>query len=419
MRGDKTVLKYFVCLMLAFTMLVSGPAWALWTPETWGFYEMRAGSRLRDDPYQKQLSIMEARLQIESAFYLDKFDLKAAGDLARDEVLNQWDVYLREAYFFARPSYYFDLKIGRQILTTGTGDLLFINDLYPKDWQSFFIGRDNAYLKASSDAAKIAFFSDYFNCDLVYTPQFEADRYISGERLSYWNKSLKHLAGRKNAIITRKPHRWFTDDEISVRVYKNIKNYETSLYGYWGYWKSPGGQTASGVYTFPKLHVYGASIRGKLAAGIGNLEVGYYDSADDRQGDNSLVNNSEIRYLAGYTQEIGHNLTAAFQVYLEQLLDYSKYKKQVDAKYSRDRYRNVLTMRLTKLWWNQNLEGSFFVFASPTDKDAHLRPLLTYQVNDNLKLATGANVFMGKEAHTFFGQFRNNTNIYLACRYGF
>ncbi len=62
------------------------------------------------------------------------------------------------------------ITLGRQILTWGTGDLVFINDLFPKDWVSFFIGRDVEYLKAPSDALKVSAFSSWANLDLVYTP---------------------------------------------------------------------------------------------------------------------------------------------------------------------------------------------------------------------------------------------------------
>ncbi len=65
---------------------------------------------------------------------------------------------LREASLVFSPSADTDVKVGRQILTWGTGDLVFINDLFPKDWVSFFIGRDVEYLKAPSDALKVSAF---------------------------------------------------------------------------------------------------------------------------------------------------------------------------------------------------------------------------------------------------------------------
>jgi hypothetical protein len=77
-----------------------------------------------------------------------------------------------------------DVKLGRQILTWGTGDLIFINDLFPKDWISFFIGRDTDYLKAPSDAIKVSLFGEQANLDIVYTPQFDSDRFIEGRCLA-------------------------------------------------------------------------------------------------------------------------------------------------------------------------------------------------------------------------------------------
>jgi hypothetical protein len=386
--------------------------------EVHGFYEMRAGYRLRKDKYEKDMSIMENRLQVDLSSYPEWGDLKAKGDVFGDLVTEQADFDLREAYLFTRPLDFMDLKVGRQILTWGTGDLVFINDLFPKDWQSFFIGRDVEYLKAPSDAAKVSLFSDFANLDIVFTPQFDPDRFISGQRISYFNSMLGRLAGRDARIRTDKPNRWFRDSEVAARLYKNISNYELALYGYRGYWKSPGGQ-AAGQAIFPDLNVYGASIRGPLGKGIANLEAGYYQSADDENGKDPLVNNSEFRYLIGYTQEIGKDFTAGLQYYVEHMTDYDEYIHTISSSAKRDRNRRVITVRLTKLLMNQNLRCSLFSYFSPSDKDAYMRPNINYKVSDNLAVELGANIFFGDYPHTFFGQFQNNTNLYTAVRYSF
>ena len=381
---------------------------------------MRSGYRLRKDKYEKDMSIMEQRLQIDLSSYLDWADFKVKGDIIGDLVEEQADFDLREAYMSTSPYDFMDLKVGRQTLTWGTGDLIFINDLFPKDWQSFFIGRDTEYLKAPSDAAKISLFSDIANLDIVYTPQFDPDRFISGERLSYWNSNLGRIAGRDAIIHTDKPNRWFRDDEIAVRLYKNINNYEYALYGYHGYWKSPGGLNPSRTQAiFPDLNVYGGSVRGNVGKGIGNLEFGYYESDDDQSGTNGNINNSELRYLAGYSQEIGKDLTLGLQYYIEQIMDYDKYKNSMPVGLAKDEFRHLTTVRLTKLLMNQNLRCSLFTYFSPSDKDAYLRPNINYKVNDNLAIEAGANIFFGDYPSTFFGQFQNDTNIYTALRYSF
>jgi hypothetical protein len=381
---------------------------------------MRAGYRLRKDYHEKDMSIMENRLQLDLSSFTDWADFKVKGDFTGDLVTERGDFDLREANIFTMPADSVDLKVGRQVLTWGTGDLVFINDLFPKDWQSFFIGRDVEYLKAPSDAARISVFSNIVNLDIVYTPQFDPDRFISGERISYWNSNLADLGGRNAVVHTDKPNRWFKDDEIAVRLYKNVKNYELALYGYHGYWKSPGGQNISQTQAvFPDLNVYGASIRGAVGKGIGNLEFGYYESGEDDSGANGLLNNSELRFLAGYTQEIGKDLTGAVQYYLEHMMDYGAYKDSSPGGLNRDKNRHLLTARVTKLLMNQNLRCSLFTYFSPSDKDVYLRPNVHYKVNDSTAVELGANIFFGDYPDTFFGQFQNNTNIFAAVRYSF
>ena len=424
--------RIIILLVIWIVMGVSLPAVALDTDENTddsffsdmpiemhGFYEIRSGYRLRKDKYEKDMSIMENRLQLDLSSYPDWGDLKVKGDVFGDFVTEEVDFDLREANIFVSPLDFMDLKVGRQILTWGTGDLIFINDLFPKDWQSFFIGRDTEYLKAPSDALKVSLFGDWANLDIVYTPQFDPDRFINGSRLSYWNSNLGRLAGEDAIIHTDKPNGWFKDSELAARLYKNINNYEFALYGYRGYWKSPGGQNIASQAIFPDLNVYGASIRGAIGKGIGNLEVGYYESADDLSGKNNLIDNSQMRYLVGYTQEIARDFTAGLQYYVEQMLDYSQYKSNLISGPAQDRGRHLITLRLTKLLMNQNLRCSLFTYFSPSDKDVHMRPNINYKLNDNLALEIGGNIFFGDYPNTFFGQFQNNTNVYAGLRYSF
>ena len=137
-------------------------------------------------------------------------------------------------------------------------------------------------------------------------------------------------------------------------------------------------------------------------------------------GANPFINNSELRFLVGYEQDLGHELTMGVQYYVEHMLDYDDYRRTLPAgSHPRDENRHVVTLRLTKLLMNQNLRLSMFVYYSPSDHDAYLRPSVNYKVNDHWTLEAGANVFTGDRSHTFFGQFERDTNVYLAARYSF
>lgn len=277
------------------------------------------------------------------------------------------------------------------------------------------------YLKAPSDALLISVFPEWANIDLVYTPRFDADRYISGERISYWNPARDSHSGTEAVARVSRPDDWFQNDEWSLRISRNLAGYELALYGYDGYWKSPVGfDLDTGKASFPRLRVFGASLRGNLGRGIASLESGYYDSLDDSDGTDPLVPNSEWRGLAGYEQELVRNLTGGVQYYVEAMQHYARYRDALSANATaRDELRHVVTPRLTWQLLSQNLQLSLFNYWSPNDRDGYIKPVLEYKLTDAWQISAGANLFWGTDAHTFFGQFDNNNNLYAGVRYSF
>lgn len=385
-----------------------------------GFVEVRQGWRLQDDPHEKDASISETRVQVDLSKDLDWGIFTFKGDLIGDGVTDSDPLDVREVNVSLSPFDAVDLKIGRQILTWGTGDLLFINDLFPKDWQSFFIGRDDEYLKAPADAIKMSIFLDFFNMSLVYAPIFNESRYIDGSRLSYWNPVRGRRAGRDFIFDDHERNRMFQDGEMAARISKNIRGAELAVYGFKGYWKTPEGvDPAAMKLTYPDLLSVGASARAAVFGGIGSLEIGWYDSLDDRDGENPLVRNSEYRFLAGFERELARDLTAGIQYYLEWMADYDAYRRNQPGPATSDEYRHVVTLRLTQRLMHQNLRLSVFGYYSPSDADVYLRPKIHYKITDRWAAEIGGNIFTGKEHHTFFGQFEKNTNAYGAIRWRF
>lgn len=398
-----------------------------------GFGEYRYGARTQDDPFEDDSALNEIRAQGDLMWYHDLFTAQIKADVLYDDLDDERDDVdletgdgffdLRQANIIYSPVYWMDLKIGRQVLTWGTGDLVFINDMFPKDWQSFFLGRDTEYLKAPSDAILVSLFPEGINIDIAYTPNFDADRHITGERISYWTG--QSIAGQNAVIRTDRPDEWFKDDEIAVRIYRNIGTFEVAGYGYMGYWKSPGGMDPqSGLALFPELSVYGASLRGPVGDGIAHLEVGYYDSREDTRGDDAFINNSEIRALIGYEREIVKNLTVGVQYYLEHMVQHDEYLQALARMNTpmdtvRDEDRHTVTLRLMWLTLNQNLVLNWFTRYSPSDEDVYLKPVLTYKVSDRWQVSAGADIFSGSEDHTFLGQFENNSNVHASLRYSF
>ncbi len=392
-----------------------------------GFWEVRVGPRyVEDNRHPHHYTLGESRLQLKSDPYVGPFRLGLKADFLYDAVTADALMDVREANVEFTPFSFMDVKAGRQVLTWGTGDLLFINDLFPKDYVSFFTGRDVEYLKAPSDALKVSLFGlpGDTNLNIVYVPVFNPDVFPNGKRLTYYNYLLRMRAGSGARLRTIDRDDWFNDDELHVRLYRNVGSYELDAYGYRGYWKAPMGvNTTKGKFTFPRLNAYGASVRGPALGGIGNVEVGYYDSPSDSTGSNPLIPNSQFRFLVGYSRDLPQltrDFTVGVQYYLEHMMDYGALKRTWPAGLPRpDEDRHVLTLRLTKLMLNQDLTLSYFTYWSPSDHDVYMRPHASYKITDRWVVDGGANVFLGQHSYTQFGQFKSDSNVYVGLRYSF
>lgn len=364
----------------------------------------------------------EERLRLElkgatgsgEAFFLVK------GDAFHDAVANEIHGDLRETYAgYAKGSV--DLRFGRHIVTWGTGDLFYINDVFPKDWASFFSGRPMEYLKLGVDGFRTQIFSKILNADLLVLPFFTPDQSLSTERFFFFDP----FSGVSNRVRTE-PDARFSNIESGVRLYRNIAGNDLSFYFYRGFWRTPS-VTADNLTTptmvtafHPDLFVYGLSLQRNLLGGVMSWEGGYYDSREDNDGNDPVISNSQWRFLTAYQRELWRDFTASFQFYGEVMDHYDTYRSTLHTRFPlQDQFRAVTSVRLTQWLRYQTWKLSLFAAVSPTDVDYFFQPEISYHVTDSLGLSVGANIFGGRNETTFFGQLEKNDNVFLNARYDF
>jgi len=395
--------------------------------------DTRAGIRTQSAIQQDEFSIAEARLQIKYKYQIDSFSLNCQADFVLDPVLERYAIKLKEGTGLVDlrdlnltfiPSDYMDFIIGRQTLSWGTGDLLYINNLFPKDWTSLYIGRDETYHNTPTDAFKLGFYSLYVNMDLVYAPMFDSDRVPTGERVSYYNPVLGRRVGEDYVMDVHKRDDIFKEAEWASRIYNTINDFEFALYIYNGYWKSPGGlELVTLKRTYPELNVYGLSVQGPVGDGVACLEMGLYESREDKAGNNPLINNSQLRMLFGYRFELPNQTQLSTQYYIEIMRDHQNYQKALARilpdEPPEDEGRHVITVRLTQQIEEPNVNMSLLAYYCPTDTDLYVRPTIQFLINDFFTLLGGANLFVGNEDHTHWGQYERDSNIYVGMQYRF
>lgn len=383
-----------------------------------GFIEGAHGVRTVDERAGSEYTLNEVRAQIRVDAYDDVGDAFIRADIVRDDLRSEDTVVeLREAYFrFTTLGDHVEVKAGRQIATWGTGDLLFINDLFPKDWVSFFTGRDDPYLKAPIDALRLGVFGLPVDLDLVVTPRFTPDEVPTG-------RTLGPVPEPGTSVGIDRPSDRLENAEIALRVTRTIGQAAVSGYAYRGFYKAPETQRpiAGGVERrHGRLSVVGASIRTALGPGILWLEAGSYHSFDADSRSPVSAPPSTWRALAGSEWQPFSETTLGVQMYIE-----VDQKEPVSPDGARKTYE-LVTVRLDRNWRYQTWRTSLFFFGSPEDEDVYVRALVSHQVSDAVSVAMGANVFESTDPTRVtdvpvgrFGMFDADDNVFARLRFSF
>lgn len=391
-----------------------------------GLVQTNYSVRIADDnpqgAKQDNLILGEERIQLKTSFFPSKSKIGffVKSDFFHDWVAERWAFDFREGYIDYNLDD-FGLRIGRQIITWGVGDLLFVNDIFPKDWEAFYSGRPLEYLKIGVDSVKLDIYSDIVSIEAIAIPFFETDDLPSTGRFHSFDP-YPTIGNRE----FDKPGTNFKNTEYALRLYRYIGDFDVSAYAYKGFFRSPGmkadnfNSPSTVSHFFTKLAAYGASVQKSALGGVVSAEYGYYDSLDDRGGKNPGIDNSQSKFLIGYQKAFPDDLTAGVQYYGELMHRYSEYEDNLPFAFSKKKeLHQYIALRLTKLLKYQTLKLSLFTFYSPDDEDILIIPEVSYNFTDNLQAILGANIFEGSNKDTTLGQHDENDNIYVTIRYSF
>jgi len=380
----------------------------------------RYGYRVVEQDLNDNSILNEIRNQWDLAYFGNWFELRSKTDLGYDAVLTKMIFEPRELKLEIFPALWWDLKIGRQILTWGKGDYVFINDLFPKDYRSFLSGRNIEYLKAPSDAIKLTLQPSWFQFNLVYTPQFDADRFPKGDRiLQLLDQNSGQYFSSSFPIQTNQPDRFFRDDELAYRFQKNMKGLDLALYGYHGFWKLPVGfDPTENNYAFPKLHVYGFSMEWNLAGFIWATEWAYYDSSEDRDGSDPFIRNGENRFLLNLSRQFTNGLNLGLQYYSEYMHDFDAYQLSAPTAFSdKKRRNNYISLRIEKTYKNQRLQIGSFAFLGLANGEIYILPSISYKLSDYWLVDFGASLVSKQDATTNWGPFVKNNHVHFGFKW--
>ncbi|MCO7224154.1 hypothetical protein [Pleionea sp. CnH1-48] len=389
------------------------------SPWTWsGFVEAAQGRWLDSQPTSGPMQEWRAYLDLGYEQEVFRFQIKT--EALYDSFTDEKEGRLREAWLQTALGEQWELKVGRQVISWGTGDLLFLNDLFPKSWPSYLNGRDDVYLKQSVDGIRIHYYGEAVNLDAVWMPRFEPDEFLRGQRFPLYLPSSQSVGFIDPPLSAFLPPEHEDDGELALRVFANLGSLEWSLFAYNGFFKSPTGFDQQGRLIHYPMHSLGASVRDNLAGGLVSAEVVHYVSKEDKEGTDPLIPNSESRLLLSYEKQIANQTTLSSQLYFERTHQYDALlAHSLQPQQESDAWQRMVTVRLVHLALMQSLETNLMAFYSMADDDYHWRLKMTYRMNDQWQLSGGGYWFGGKQASTFFGQLDSSDHLWLRVRYRF
>jgi len=418
-----------------------------------GFLSFERTGRLdKNSDYEGDWLHNQTRLRLQTSKSNDLGSFNAKFDLVEDGVRKTSRVEIREAKITLTPIDWVDLNLGKQVNTWGVGDMLFINDLFPKNWNAMFLGQDMEFMKNPANSYRMSVYLGPLTWDLVSHPEFAPDTTPNGCVLAVYNPNSlmdpdQPTIAQNSASCDQEPaaevrNGGYDQGELANRLKAQMGGFELAIYSYRGFYKNPQGMAlVDGELKpiYPRLETKGLSLEGQLGPGILSMEAGAYDSKDDPEGVDPLIANSVNKGLIGYRLDLSSHLMVGMQLYQEQMQDYDGYEagilgmyqqmgltqaqamEQAAYKYRREEVQNTHTLRLTFKAQQDTLWINLFAYSRPEDRDSFYKLDITKRLNDQMQLVMGANLFEGDENYPDreFGMLADQDNGFLRLQYNF
>jgi len=365
------------------------------------------------------------------------FDVSKTGDKIGFKVnpmlYHYWsdslNIQLREAYvdlYFKN----FDIRVGKQQVVWGKADGAFITDIVsPLDLTEFLLP-DFDEIRIGVNAVKLNYYLGNNTIEAIWIPQFTST--ILPTEGSIWNampdfpvpatfnwsKStinpslvnseffLKYTA-LTSAIDFEIMGGYTWDDLPSMHVEKiftiDPENMQPIL---------------SGLNITPEYHrlyVGGASfstdLKGIILRGEGAYYSGKYFQTEDPMATDALIEKDYLHYLLGADFNIG-NVKISTQFIQQTILDF-------DENITNPEFENTMTFLARYDMFRETVHLELFSYIGLTNEDALIRPKISYDFDDSFSIQLGSNIFIGGDTDGRFGQYQDNSMIYMKLKYSF
>jgi len=317
-----------------------------------------------------------------------------------------------------------DLRIGQQQIIWGKADGMFITDIVSPKNLSEFLLPDFDEIRIGVTSLKADYYIGNLTFEAVWIPAFSPT--IIPDENSLWfsmptfpvqptfdfsqkaiESNLKNselftkFAGITSFVDFEIMVGYAWDDDPTLHIQKTI---------------DPETMQPSSITVTPRHHrltIGGGSFSTTLGPFVLRGESAYYAGKYFQTtapgATDGVTDKDYLHYLLGLDFTIGE-IRISSQFVQQVIADYDKHLVNSE-------FENTATLLLSRTFFRETLKLELFSYIGLDNKDALIRPKISYDLTDGFQVQAGANLFNGSDGR--FGQYDDNDMLYFKIKYSF
>ncbi len=340
--------------------------------------------------------------------------------LANDDL----DFELRELYLDA-PTDFAHFRIGKQQTVWGQSDGLKVLDVVnPQDFREFILDDfEDSRIPLWTVAAEVPI--EDFTAEFLWIPdQTYNDLPESDALYALTAPRFVPAAVPGFTVVQQEPDRpddVLSDSDAGVRLLGMVDGWDLSLNYLYHYDDNPvlrrqiNGTTVTITPEYERTHLVGGTFSNSFGDFVLRGELGYsfdrFFLTEDLSDSDGVGESDNISSVVGLDWYGLDDTLVSAQLFGDYLTN------DIDG-LVRDQFESTASLLVRRSFLDEDLEAEVIWLQSLNSGDGLVRPKVTYQVDDDLKVWAGADIFFGT-SDGVFGQFDDNDRFLVGVQFTF
>ncbi len=323
----------------------------------------------------------------------------------------------------------FDIRIGKQQVVWGKADGVFITDIVSPLNLTEFLLPDFDEIRRGVIATKVNYYFGNSTLEAIWIPVFTATErpppgsiwYIQPDFpvMPTWDYSKEMISPslESSEVFLKYTALTSSIDFEFMGAYTWDDNPTMFVQKEFGVDSISQQPILTGLNITPehqRLAIAGGSFSSEIKGVILRGEAAYYNGkyflTEDPQQQDGNIQKDYLHYLVGLDFNLGP-VKLSTQFIQQTILNYDDYILN-------EKTENTMTFLARYDMFRETLHLELFSYIGLSNKDALIRPKITYDFDDSFSILLGSNIFVGDE-NGRFGQYSDNSMAYVKIKYSF